>query len=112
LVILCSIKKIYNLDGLKTRVITLKTLPEITYAGMMSGFLALSFKYELLFSMKIPDQAKEIKSLEQKRRMAHSLSSSSSNRVSDLESESRLSQTTDLIREIIETGQRIFRLSL
>ena len=102
----------FNLDGLKTRVITLKTLPEMTYAGMMSGFLALPFKYELLFSMKIPDQAKEIKSLEQKRRMAHSLSSSSSNRVSDLESESRLSQTTDLIREIIETGQRIFQAEL
>ncbi len=39
----------FNLDGLKTRVITLKTLPEMTYAGMMSGFLALPFKYELLF---------------------------------------------------------------
>ena len=44
--------------------------------------------------------------------MAHSLSSSSSNRVSDLESESRLSQTTDLLREIIETGQRIFQSEL
>jgi type-IV secretion system protein TraC len=102
----------FHLDGLKTRVITLKTLPEMTFAGMMSGFLALPFKYELLFSFKIPDQVKEVKSLEQKRRMAHSLSSSSSNRVSDLESESRLSQTTDLIREIIETGQRIFQAEL
>ena len=50
-----------------------------------------------------------MKALEQKRRMAHSLAHSTSNRVSDLESESRLSQTTDLIREIIETGQRIFQ---
>lgn len=102
----------FILDSLKTRVITLKTLPEMTFAGMMSGFLALPFKYELLFSFKIPEQGKEIKSLEQKRRMAHSLSNSSSNRVSDLESESRLSQTTDLIREIIETGQRIFQAEL
>ncbi|OYZ24200.1 MAG: hypothetical protein B7Y39_01895 [Bdellovibrio sp. 28-41-41] len=102
----------FVLDQLKTRVITLKTLPEMTFAGMMSGFQTLPFKYELLFSFNIPDQSKEIKNLESKRRMAHSLSSSSNNRVSDLESESRLSQTTDLLREIIETGQRVFRAEL
>ncbi len=102
----------FVLDQLKTRVITLKTLPEMTFAGMMSGFQALPFRYELLFSFNIPDQSKEIKNLESKRRMAHSLSSSSSNRVSDLESESRLLQTTDLLREIIETGQRVFQAEL
>ncbi len=102
----------FVLDRMRTRVLTLKTLPEVTFAGMMSGFLSFPFKYELIFSFKIPDQAKEIKSLEQKRRMAHSLAHSSSNRVTDLESESRLSQTTDLIREIIETGQRVFQAEL
>ncbi|MBN8542386.1 MAG: TraC family protein [Deltaproteobacteria bacterium] len=102
----------FILDGLRTRVVTLKTLPEVTFAGMMSGFLAFPFKYELFFSFKVPDQSKEVKSLEQKRRMAHSLSVSSSNRVTDLESESRLSQTTDLLRELIETGQKIFRSEL
>lgn len=102
----------FVLDRMRTRVLTLKTLPEMTFAGMMSGFLSFPFKYELVFSFKIPDQGKEIRSLEQKRRMAHSLANSSSNRVSDLESESRLSQTTDLIREIIETGQRIFQAEL
>lgn len=105
-------KEDFVLDRMRTRVITLKTLPEMTFAGMMSGFLALPFKYELLFTFKIQDQVKEMKGLEQKRRMAHSLSGGSSQRVSDLESESRLSQTTDLIREIIETGQRIFRAEL
>ncbi|HEY8270658.1 MAG TPA: TraC family protein, partial [Pseudobdellovibrionaceae bacterium] len=102
----------FILDSMRTRVLTLKTLPEMTFAGMMSGFLALPFKYELFFSFKIPEQAKEMKSLEQKRRLAHSLASSTSNRVTDLESESRLSQTTELIREIIETGQRIFQAEL
>ena len=99
----------FDLDRVRTRVLTLKTLPEMTCAGMMNGFLNLPFKYELFFSFHIPEQGKEMKALEQKRRMAHSLAHSTSNRVSDLESESRLSQTTDLIREIIETGQRIFQ---
>ncbi len=102
----------FVLDQLRTRVLTLKTLPEMTFGGMMSSFLALPFKYELIFSFRIQDQAKEIKSLESKRRMAHSLSSTAPNRVSDLESESRLSQTTDLIREIIETGQRIYQAEM
>lgn len=102
----------FILDQMRTRVLTLKTLPEMTFAGMMSNFLSFPFKYELFFSFKVPDQAKEIKALEQKRRMAHSLATSNSNRVSDLESESRLSQTTDLLREIIETGQRIFQAEL
>lgn len=102
----------FILDSLKTRIVTLKTLPEMTYAGMMSGFLALPFKYELFLSFNIPDQSKEMRGLDQKRRMAHSLSANTGSRVSDLESESRLSQTTDLIREIIETGQRIFQVQL
>lgn len=105
-------KEDFILDRMRTRILTLKTLPEMTFAGMMSGFLSFPFKYELIFSFKIPNQTKEMHSLEQKRRMAHSLANSSSNRVSDLESESRLSQTTDLIREIIETGQRIFHAEL
>ena len=102
----------FVLDSQRTRVISLKTLPEMTFAGMMSGFLNLPFRYDLIFSFHIPDQAKEMRGLEQKRRMAHSLASGTSARVSDLESESRLSQTTDLIREIIESGQRIFQAEL
>lgn len=102
----------FILDQLRTRVLSLKTLPEMTFGGMMSGFLTMPFKYELIFSFRIQDQAKEMKALESKRRMAHSLSSTASNRVSDLESESRLSQTTDLIRELIETGQRIYQAEM
>lgn len=105
-------KNDFVLGKMRTRMITLKTLPESTFSGMMSGFLTLPFKYELMFSFIVSDQAKEISSLEQKRRMAHSLAHSQSNRVSDLESESRLNQTTDLLREIIETGQKIFQAEM
>ncbi len=98
----------FVLDRTLTRVLSLKTLPELTYAGMMNLFASLKFKYEMIFSFYIPDQASEMKGLEQKRRMAHSLTSHNNGRVSDLEGESRLHQTTELIREIIDTGQRVF----
>ena len=98
----------FVLDQMRTRILSLKTLPESTYAGMMNQFLSFPFKYELVFSFTTLEQSNEIKSLEQKRRMAHSLTANNGGRVSDLEGESRLTQTTDLIREIIETGQKIF----
>lgn len=102
----------FTIDRTRVRVLSLKTLPEVSYAGMMSGFLSLPFKYEVFLNFKLNDQSKEMASLQQKRRIAHSLSSTSGNKVSDLESESRLGQTTELIREIIETGQKIFEVEL
>ena len=48
----------FELDRVRTRVLTLKTLPEMTFAGMMNGFLNLPFKYELFFSFHIQEQGK------------------------------------------------------
>ncbi len=102
----------FVLDQMRTRVLSLKTTPETTFASMINGLLSFSFKYELIFSFNIPDQSKEMKSLEQTRRTAHSLTANNGGRVSDLEGESRLSQTTNLIKELIETGQRVFEAEL
>lgn len=98
----------FILDQMKTRVLTLKTLPEMTIAGMMDGFLRFPFHYDLIFSIKVADQAAEMSRIQQKRRMAHSLSQTKGGQISDLESESRLSDTEALIRELIDTGQRIY----
>ena len=88
--------------------ITLKTLPEITFAGQLSGFLRLPFHYDLILSVEVPPQADEMSKLQQKRKMAHSLAVTHGGRVSDLESESKLSSTEELIRELLSTGQRIY----
>ncbi|MCB0368892.1 MAG: TraC family protein, partial [Bdellovibrionales bacterium] len=102
----------FVLDQMRTRVLSLKTLPENTFAGMVKNFSTLPFKYELLFNFNIPEQSKIIKSLEQKRRTTHSLVANTGGRVSDLEGETRLNQTTGLIRELIETGQKVFEAEL
>lgn len=98
----------FILDQMKTRVLSLKTLPEMTVAGMMDGFLRFPFHYDLIFSIKVSNQATEMSKLQQKRRMAHSLSQTKNGQISDIESESRLSDTENLIREMIDTGQRIY----
>lgn len=101
-------KNEFILDQKYTRILSLKTLPEMTVSGMMDGFLRFPFHYDLIFTVKVPEQATEMSKLQQKRRMAHSLSQTKNGQVSDIESESRLSDTEGLIRELIDTGQRIF----
>ncbi|HLE10972.1 MAG TPA: TraC family protein [Bacteriovoracaceae bacterium] len=98
----------FTLDSYQHKVITLKTLPEITFAGQLANFLRLPFHYDMILSVEIPVQASEMAKLHQKRKMAHSLAATSGGRVSDLESETKLSSTEELIRELLSSGQRIY----
>lgn len=95
-------------DGYYHRILTLKTLPEDTHAAMMAVFTQLPFHYWLDVHVKVPEQSKELSSLQQKRRMAHSMSASHGGRATDLESEAQLNSTEELLRELINTGQKIF----
>lgn len=98
----------FTLDSHHHRIITLKTLPEVTFAGQLSTFLRMPFHYDLMLSFEVPSQADEMNKLNQKRKMAHSLAATSGNKASDLESETKLSSTEELIRELLSTGQRIY----
>jgi type-IV secretion system protein TraC len=98
----------YTLDSHYHRIITLKTLPEITFAGQLFNFLRMPFHYDLFVSFEVPPQAAEMAKLQQKRKMAHSMAMTSGNQASDLESETKLSSTEELIRELLNTGQRIY----
>jgi len=102
----------FTLDSHHHRVVTLKTLPEATFAGQLSTFLRMPFHYDLILSFEIPSQSDEMAKLQQKRKMAHSLAMTSGNRASDLESETKLSSTEELIRELLSTGQRIYAAQL
>ncbi|MFN3454285.1 MAG: VirB4 family type IV secretion system protein [Pseudobdellovibrio sp.] len=102
----------FTLDSNHHRIITLKTLPEVTFAGQLSTFLRMPFHYDLLLSFDVPSQADEMTKLQQKRKMAHSLAVTSGNKASDLESETKLNSTEELIRELLGTGQRIYAAQL
>ena len=102
----------FTLDGFYHRVVTLKTLPEVTYAGQLASFLRLPFHYDLILSIDVPPQASEMAKLQQKRKMAHSMAVTSGGKASDLESESKLSSTEELIRELLNTGQRIYAVQM
>lgn len=98
----------FTLDSHYHRIVTLKTLPEVTVAGQLASFLRLPFHYDLILSLEVPAQASEMSKLQQKRKMAHSMASTQVGRASDLESETKLNSTEELIRELLNTGQRIY----
>jgi hypothetical protein len=81
----------FTLDSHHHRIVTLKTLPEVTFAGQLSTFLSMPFHYDLMLSFEVPSQADEMAKLQQKRKMAHSLASDFGKQASDLESETKLS---------------------
>ncbi len=97
----------FLLDGVHHRVLTLKTLPELTHSAMIVNLLDLPFHYSLHCHIQVPTQSEELSQLQTKRRMAHSMSMSHGGRATDLESEAQLSATEELLREIINTGQKI-----
>lgn len=97
----------FLLDGIHHRVLTLKTLPEMTHSALIVKLLNLPFHYTLHCHVKVPLQSKELSQLQTKRRMAHSMSMSHGGRATDLESEAQLNATEGLLRELINTGQKI-----
>lgn len=102
----------FTLDSTHHRIVTLKTLPEVTFAGQLSTFLRMPFHYDLMLSFEIPNQADEMSKLKQTRNRAHSLATTTGNKASDLESESKLGATEELIRELLNTGQRVYAAQL
>ncbi len=89
------------------RVLTLKTLPEgKTMAAMVDEFTKLPFHFWISQNLTILNQRKEVEKLELSRRVAHSMASGAKN-VSDLESESKLSQIEELLRELLEGSERL-----
>jgi conjugal transfer ATP-binding protein TraC len=95
-------------DGHYHRILTLKTMPEDTHSSLIAKMASLPFHYWLDVHVKVPEQAQELSDLKLKRRMAHSMSVSHGGRATDLESEAQLDSTEGLLRELINTGQKIF----
>lgn len=97
----------FLLDGIHHRTLTLKTLPEFTHSALIAKLLNLPFHYILQCHIKVPAQSKELGQLQAKRRMAHSMSMSHGGRATDLESEAQLNSSEELLRELLNTGQKI-----
>lgn len=95
----------------KFRVLSLKTLPDETYSGLIDGLLRMPFHCWISQVVKICDQSKEYSALQFKRRLTHSMASGKAN-VSDMESESKLGQIEGILSELIESSEKIVESDL
>lgn len=94
------------------RVLSLKILPDQTYSAMAASLRELPFKSRLLLSVHVPDQLKEIESLQTQRRIAYSMVVGKKSGVSDLESQAKLQDLESLLEQMIASGQKVFHVSL
>lgn len=96
-----------DIGALKFRSVSLGLLPEgETHSSMIEGLTKLPFHFWLSQNIRTLDQRKEVEKLELKRRVANSMASGSQN-VSDIESESKLSQIEELLRELMAGSEKL-----
>ncbi len=90
------------------RTLTLKNLPEgITCAAMVEDFLkSIPFHFTVTQNVEILGQKRETDKLQLQRRVANSMARGAKN-LSDLESESTLHHTEELLAELMEGSEKI-----
>lgn len=94
------------------RVLSLKILPDQTYASMIAKMRELPFKSRLLVTIHVPDQTREIESLQTQRRVAFSMATGKRTGVSDLESTAKFQDLESLLEQMIAQGQKVFHVSV
>jgi len=100
-----------GIDDYLFRIITLKTLPEETFASMIEALLKNPFNFWLSQTLRIPEQKKEYERLQYKRKLTHAMAAGEKN-MSDMESESKLSSIEDLISELLESSEKILLIDI
>lgn len=104
-------KNFLEIGSYKFKVISLKSLPELTESGMIDNLIKLPFHCFISQSIKMCDQSAEYKKLNIKRKLNHSMASGSTN-VSDLESESALGQIEGLLSELLDSTEKVVESDL
>lgn len=102
----------FSLGNTHHKVISLKVLPSQTFATMASVLRSLSFDSKLFLSIRVPDQQKEIESLQTQRRMAFSMVYGKQTGVSDLESEAKFQDLEELVSQLVSSGEKVFHFGL
>ncbi len=94
------------------RVLSLKCLPDQTYACMAANLRELPFKSKLFVTVHVPEQMKEIETLQTQRRIAFSMAVGKRAGVSDIESTAKLQDLEILLEQMIAQGQKVFHVSI
>lgn len=104
-------EKGFSLSEMHYRVLSLKMLPDQTFASMAATLRELPFDSRLFLTIHVPDQQKELESLQTQRRLAYAMARGKKAGVADLESEAKFQDIETLLAELIAQGERVYQVS-
>jgi conjugal transfer ATP-binding protein TraC len=93
------------------KVISLKNLPEQTFASMAEVLRSLPFNSVLYLSIEVLDQQKEISNLSLQRRIAYS-SVMGKKGAADLDAKAKLTDIESILAEMIQGREKVFKVAL
>lgn len=102
----------FSMGDMHYRVLSLKILPDQTFATMASALRDLPFDSRLQFTIHVPNQQKELESLQVQRRIAYSMIAGRKSGVSDLDSEAKFRDLETLLEQMVAQGEKVFHISL
>ncbi len=101
----------FALGKMHHRVLSLKIMPEQTFASMSEKLRELPFDSKLFLSIDVLNQDRETMALQTQRRIAYAMYSGKKG-VSDLESEAKLKDLETLLAQRVSGQEKIFAVSL
>lgn len=102
----------FTIGGMHHRVISLKLLPDQSFSSMASVLRELPFDSRLFFTIHVPDQTKELESLQTQRRIAYSMAFGKKSGVSDIESTAKFTDLERLLEQMIAQGEKVFHAGM
>jgi conjugal transfer ATP-binding protein TraC len=105
-------EKGFAIGGWHHRVISVKLLPDQTFASMSVRLRDLPFDSRLHLSIHVPNQVKEVAALQMQRRLAYSMSRGKRTGVSDLDSEAKFQDLETLLEQMIAAGEKVFQVGI
>ncbi len=102
----------FSMADMHYRVLSLKLLPDQTFAAMAACLRDLPFDSRLQLSIHVPNQQKELGSLQSQRRIAYSMIAGRKSGVSDLDSEAKFRDLETLLEQMVAQGEKVFHVSL
>src|SRR6266478_6566647 len=99
--------RLLDLGGVLKAVVTLSELPEATFASLLRPLLALDFSSEVVFNVRVPDQAAKVRKLRMllKKSLAFQLRKDGSRR-RDFQAAALEKDTVDTLASAITSSQR------
>lgn len=105
-------QKGFMMSDYNYRVISLKILPDQTYAVMAAKLRELPFDTRLSLTVHVPNQQRELETLQTQRRIAYSMVAGKKVGVADLESEAKFRDLETLLEQMVSQGEKVFHMSL